>query len=52
LEAEALGVGLVLAGHFASERFAVEQLAEVLARQFPALDVWASADEKDPLHWL
>ncbi len=52
LEAEALGMGLVLAGHFASERFAVEQLADVLARQFPAISVWASADEKDPLHWL
>lgn len=52
LEAEALGMGLVLAGHFASERFAVEQLAGVLAQQFPTLSVWASADEKDPLHWL
>ncbi len=52
LEAESLGMGLVLAGHFASERFAVEQLADVLARQFPTLKVWASADEKDPLHWL
>ncbi len=52
LEAESLGMGLVLAGHYASERFAVEQLAEVLAQQFPALKVWTSADEKDPLHWL
>jgi dinuclear metal center YbgI/SA1388 family protein len=52
LEAESLGMGLVLAGHFASERFAVEQLADVLARQFPALQVWASKQEKDPLHWL
>ncbi len=52
LEAEALGVGLVLAGHFASERFAVEQLAGVLAKQFPALEVWASKRERDPLHWL
>jgi dinuclear metal center YbgI/SA1388 family protein len=52
LEAESLGMGLVLAGHFASERFAVEQLADVLAQQFPSLRVWASADEKDPLHWL
>ncbi len=52
LEAESLGVGLVLCGHFASERFAVEQLAGVLAAEFPALRVWASAREKDPLHWL
>ncbi len=52
LEAESLGMGLVLAGHFASERFAVEQLADVLGGQFPALQVWASKQEKDPLHWL
>jgi len=52
LEAEALGVGLVLAGHYASERFAVEQLAEVLARQFKSLEIWPSQDEKDPVHWL
>lgn len=52
LEAESLGMGLVLAGHFASERFAVEQLAGVLAGQFPKLQVWASKQEKDPLHWL
>jgi dinuclear metal center YbgI/SA1388 family protein len=52
LEAESIGLGLVLAGHFASERFAVEQLAGVLAARFPALQVWASKREKYPLHWL
>ncbi len=52
LEAEALGVGLVLAGHFASERFAVEQLATVLAQRFPTIQVWASQQERDPLHWV
>jgi dinuclear metal center YbgI/SA1388 family protein len=52
LEAESLGMGLVLAGHFASERFAVDQLAGVLAKRFPALQVWASQQERDPLHWL
>jgi dinuclear metal center YbgI/SA1388 family protein len=52
LEAESLGLGLVLAGHFASERFAVEQLADVLAQRFAALQVWASKREKDPVHWL
>lgn len=49
LEAEAQGVGLVLAGHFATERFAVERLATVLSEQFPTLNVWPSAAEKDPL---
>jgi dinuclear metal center YbgI/SA1388 family protein len=52
LEAEAIGVGLLLPGHFATERFAVEQLAEVLGAQFPSVKVWASKSEKDPLVWL
>ncbi|MBN2476126.1 MAG: Nif3-like dinuclear metal center hexameric protein [Pirellulales bacterium] len=52
LEAEALGVGLLLPGHFASERFAVECLADVLAEQFPDLETWASRAEADPLRWV
>lgn len=51
LEAQALGMPLLLPGHFASERFAVEQLAEVLSAQFPTATVWASREEKDPLEW-
>jgi dinuclear metal center YbgI/SA1388 family protein len=49
LEAEALGIGLLLPGHFASERFAVECLADVLARQFQDVQVWASRNECDPV---
>ena len=52
LEAESLGLGLVLAGHFASERFAVETLAQVLASRFSALNIWPSRHENDPIHWL
>jgi dinuclear metal center YbgI/SA1388 family protein len=51
LEAQATGVALLLPGHFASERFAVECLAEVLARQFPDVGVWASRQEEDPIGW-
>ena len=51
LEAEALGIGLLLPGHFASERFAMEGLAEVLAGQFPDVEVWASRAETDPVRW-
>ncbi len=51
LEAEANGIHLLLAGHFASERFAVENLAGILARQFPNLSVWPSDQETDPLRW-
>ncbi len=52
LEAEASGLALVIPGHFASERFAVECLAGVLAEQFPDLEVWASREERDPVGWV
>ena len=51
LEAEATGVALVLAGHFASERFAVECLADLLSEQFPDATVWPSRREQDPIRW-
>jgi len=50
-EAESRGVALLLAGHYASERFGVERLADVLADSFRGLTVWASRDESDPLTW-
>ena len=49
LDAKAKGVALILLGHYSSERFAVETLAELLQNEFPDLNVWASADECDPL---
>ena len=49
LEARSLGIGLVLLGHYASERFAVEELADVIAARFPELTAWPSRDESDPL---
>jgi dinuclear metal center YbgI/SA1388 family protein len=49
LEAEANQIGLILCGHFASERFAMEQLASELAQKFPDVKVWASRDERDPI---
>jgi dinuclear metal center YbgI/SA1388 family protein len=52
LEAEGLGMLLLVVGHFASERFAVEALADVLAKEFPAVSVWASRRESDPLRWI
>ena len=35
-------LAMILAGHYASERFAVEFLAELLAHEFPAAYVWAA----------
>lgn len=48
LEAQATDVALLLPGHFASERFAVVELAKILSREFAGLDIWASARESDP----
>ncbi|MGI9517308.1 MAG: Nif3-like dinuclear metal center hexameric protein, partial [Pirellulaceae bacterium] len=52
LEASASGVGLLLLGHYASERFAVERLATVIGDAFADLQVWASEQESDPLQYL
>lgn len=49
LEAEYLGVGLLMIGHFASEKFAMDQLASKLAAAFPQVEVWSSQLEKDPV---
>ncbi|HEX6987786.1 MAG TPA: Nif3-like dinuclear metal center hexameric protein [Planctomycetaceae bacterium] len=49
VEARTRGVGLVLLGHYVSERFAVEDLAAVIARRFPDLRAWPSRDERDPI---
>lgn len=51
-EADARGIALLLPGHYASERFGVERLADILSPQFPTLTIWPSRDETDPLRWL
>jgi dinuclear metal center YbgI/SA1388 family protein len=52
LEAESLGIGLILAGHHGTERPGVENLAERIARAFPELTVWPSQQERDPLQLI
>lgn len=52
LAAEAAGVSLLMIGHFASERFAMEQLAQQIGEQFPDIDAWASRTECDPVRNL
>lgn len=49
LEAEALGIGLITAGHFATERPGVEELAARIASAFTNVTVWPSRDERDPI---
>lgn len=51
LEARSLNIALILPGHYATERPAMENLATRLQCEFPALTVWASGAESDPLNW-
>lgn len=52
LEARTAGLLMVLPGHFATERFALEQLAEQLDAEFSEAEVFASDVESDPLSWV
>ncbi|MCG6157447.1 Nif3-like dinuclear metal center hexameric protein [Rubinisphaera margarita] len=49
LEARQRNIGLILVGHFASERFACEKLATILGHQFPNIECFASEVESDPV---
>ncbi len=51
LEAKANGIALVLPGHYASERFALVLLSDLLKQEFSTAKVWASEQECDPLTW-
>ena len=48
LAAQADGLALVLPGHYASERFAIETLAARLQETIAGIEVWASRRERDP----
>lgn len=49
LEAEELGIGLILPGHYSTERFAMEVLADRLTTRFPDLVITPSQAEHDPV---
>jgi dinuclear metal center YbgI/SA1388 family protein len=49
LRCRSLGVGVILTGHYASERFAVETLADRLRAGLPGVEATASRVEADPL---
>lgn len=52
LSARARGLALCLPGHYATERFALEELADRLREQWPELEVTASRREQDPVRWV
>src|SRR5439155_16228405 len=51
LSAQAQGLALLLPGHYATERFAVEELADWLRGRWEGVDVSASRRETDPVAW-
>lgn len=52
VEAEAAEMALLVVGHYASERFGVERLAEVIQSAFAHLTVWPARREQDPLRYV
>jgi dinuclear metal center YbgI/SA1388 family protein len=52
LSARSAGMGVVLMGHYASERFALEWLAEWIADMVPEVKVEASRAEQDPIRLI
>jgi dinuclear metal center YbgI/SA1388 family protein len=49
LAARQAGIGVILPGHYATERPALEELAIRLSSEWPAITAWASKVEHDPL---
>jgi dinuclear metal center YbgI/SA1388 family protein len=49
LEARDSSLALLLPGHYATERLGLERLAELLKERLPAMTIWASRKEADPL---
>lgn len=49
LAAREAGMGIVLPGHYATERPAVENLARILYQHFPDLTISVSQAERDPM---
>jgi dinuclear metal center YbgI/SA1388 family protein len=52
LAAQAQGLALLLPGHYATERFAVEELARRMQEKWPELRMWPSRSESDPVTWI
>lgn len=49
LEAESLGMNLLVVGHYASERRGMEQMAAQLCQRLVGVECFASGRERDPL---
>ena len=51
LEARTNGIGLIVAGHYATERPAVEKLATMIAENCPGVTAFPSQQESDPVQF-
>jgi hypothetical protein len=49
LAAQAQGIALLLPGHYATERFGIEELAARLKDKWTELEFWASKREREPV---
>lgn len=49
LEAKGAGLSMLMIGHFASEKFAMDSLAALCRAEFASLEVWGSINEMDPV---
>jgi dinuclear metal center YbgI/SA1388 family protein len=49
LEAQSYGISMLLLGHFASEKFGLEPLIHQINTQFPAIEIWPSQHEAEPI---
>ena len=52
LEAADCNMNLILLGHYTSEKFACDRLAELLEHHFTGVEVWGSKKESDPVSVL
>lgn len=49
LEAKGAGLSMLMIGHFASEKFAMDRLAGLCKTEFSDLEAWGSVNETDPV---
>lgn len=52
LSAQSQEIALLLPGHYATERFGIEELADRLQQQWNDVEVWPSRSEADPVSWV
>lgn len=52
LESRSAGMALLLAGHYATERPAMESLATILEQNLHGIEARASRVERDPIEWV